>query len=102
LQVRWLRLALLDLDEVVAYITQDNPTAAAEQVLKIIRTVSLLKEQQGLGRAGRVPVTRELIVPGTPYIVPYRVKGNIVQVLRVYHAARKLAPSPVDSVLPTR
>lgn len=89
MQVRWLRLALLDLDEVEAYIVRDKPTAAAEQVLKIIRTVSLLEEQQGLGRAGRVPGTRELVVPGTPYIVPYRVRGNSVEVLRVYHAARK-------------
>ncbi|HET6521471.1 MAG TPA: type II toxin-antitoxin system RelE/ParE family toxin, partial [Geminicoccaceae bacterium] len=41
------------------------------------------------GRPGRVPGTRELVVSGTPYIVPYRVQGNTVQILRVLHGARK-------------
>lgn len=89
LRVKWLQLTLLDLDEVEAYIARDNPVVAAGQVLTIIRTVSLLREQQGLGRSGRVPGTKELVVPGTPYIVPYRVKNVIVEILRVYHAARK-------------
>jgi toxin ParE1/3/4 len=80
---------LRDLDEVEAYIARDNPTAAAETVLGIARAVSLLQEQPGLGRAGRVPGTRELVIPDSPYIVPYRVKDNIVQVLRVYHASRR-------------
>lgn len=89
MQVKWLRLALLDLDDVEAFIARDNPAVAAEQVLKIIRAVSLLREQQGLGRAGRVPGTKELVVPGMPYIVPYRVRNGTVEILRVYHAARR-------------
>ncbi len=42
-----------------------------------------------MGRAGRVPGTRELVISGTPYIVPYRVRGGAVEVLRVFHAARR-------------
>jgi len=89
LRVKWIRRALRDLDEVEAYIARDNPAAAAEVALNIARAVSLLQEQPGLGRAGRVPGTRELVIPDSPYIVPYRVKDNIVQVLRVYHASRR-------------
>ena len=89
MRVKWIRRALLDLEEVEAYIAQDNPAAAAETVLGIARAVTLLQEQPGLGRAGRVPGTRELVVPDTPFIVPYCVKDNIVQVLRVYHASRR-------------
>lgn len=89
MRVRWLNRALLDLDAAEAYIAQDDPQAAATVVLRIIRAVSLLKEQPGLGRAGRVPGTKELLVPNTPYIVPYRVKDEVVQILRVYHSARK-------------
>jgi len=65
-----------------------DPLAAAEAVLKIIRAVSLLKDQPGLGRAGRVPGTKELVVPNTHYIIPYRVKDNSLQILRVYHTSR--------------
>jgi toxin ParE1/3/4 len=89
LRVKWIKRALLDLEEVEAYIARDNPAAAAEVALNIARAVSLLQEQPGLGRAGRVPGTRELVIPDSPFIVPYRVKDNIVQVLRVYHASRR-------------
>ena len=42
-----------------------------------------------LGRVGRVRGTRELVVSGTPFVVVYRVRLDIVQVLRVLHHARK-------------
>ncbi len=42
-----------------------------------------------MGRAGRVPGTRELLIPGTPYIIPYRVRAGAVEILRVFHAARR-------------
>ena len=89
MRVRWLKGALLDLDAAEAYIAQDDARAATEVILRIVRAVSLLKDQPGSGRAGRVLGTKELIVPHTPYIVPYRVKDDVVQILRVYHASRK-------------
>lgn len=88
MQVKWLNKALLDLDDIEAYIAQTNSLAAAEVVLKILRTISLLRDQPGLGRAGRVPGTKELIIPDTRYIVPYRVKGGSLHILRVYHTSR--------------
>lgn len=42
-----------------------------------------------MGRPGRIPGTRELIFPSLPYIVPYRIRGEIVEILSVFHAARK-------------
>ena len=89
MRVRWLRRALLDLDAAEAYIAQDDPHAAAGVILRIVRAVSMLKDQPGIGRAGRVPGTKELVVLATPFIVPYRVKDESVQILRVYHASRK-------------
>ena len=47
------------------------------------------------GRPGRWPGTRELIIPGTPYIVPYRVKGDLVEILRILHGARRWPDEPV-------
>ena len=89
MQIKWHARALADLDEVEIFIAQDNPFAAAKVVLRIIKTVSLLNEQPGIGRPGRVPGTRELVVPDIPYIIPYRVKEDTIQVLRVYHTSRK-------------
>jgi toxin ParE1/3/4 len=88
-RIRWLRRAILDLDQVEAFVARDNPVAATALVVEIVQAVSLLGEQPGLGRSGRVPQTRELVVPGTPYLVPYRVVEGTVQILRVYHGARR-------------
>jgi hypothetical protein len=37
-----------------------------------------------------VPGTRELIVTKTRYVVPYRVRGETVEILRVFHTSRRL------------
>jgi toxin ParE1/3/4 len=55
----------------------------------IARTVELLAQHPGLGRPGRVEGTRELVIANTPYVVPYRVRNNGVEVLRVFHGTRK-------------
>jgi len=88
-RVRWLKVALANLDTEAEYIAQDNPAAARRVVKKILRAVDLLKENPAMGRAGRVAGTRELVVAETPYIIPYRVRGDAVEILRVFHAARK-------------
>ncbi|MGA9527821.1 MAG: type II toxin-antitoxin system RelE/ParE family toxin [Terriglobales bacterium] len=71
------------------YINRDNPHAAAISVAAIVKAIEALERFPSLGRPGRIPGTRELVIPGTPYIVPYRVRGDIVQVIRFFHAARK-------------
>jgi toxin ParE1/3/4 len=88
-RVKWLRTALANLNDEAEYISQDSPAAAARTVAAIVDAVELLEEYPALGRPGRVPGTRELVVRGTPYIVPYRVRGDTVELLRVFHAARK-------------
>ena len=87
--IKWLRRAELDLDQVEAYVAQDNPRAAVKMVLTIIAAVEKLDEFPGMGRPGRVEGTKELVVDGTPYIVPYRKKGERIEILRVYHSARQ-------------
>jgi len=89
LEIRWLKRALATLDAEAAFIALDNPAAAARVVDTIARTVELLAQHRGLGRPGRVEGTRELVVPDTPYLVPYRVRGHAVEILRVFHGARK-------------
>ena len=89
MRVRWLRRALRNLEEEAEYIARDDPNAAARIVDRIATSVERLATHPASGRIGRVPGTRELVVSGTPYIVPYRVRGEMVEILRVFHAARK-------------
>ncbi|HEX2770661.1 MAG TPA: type II toxin-antitoxin system RelE/ParE family toxin [Geobacteraceae bacterium] len=86
---RWLKRAAQELEEVETYIAGENPDSAVAMVLKIIEAVEMLDDFQGMGRPGRVSGTRELVVNGTPFVVPYRVRNGRVEILRVYHTARK-------------
>jgi len=89
MQVRWLRKALHNLDEEATYISADDPPAARLVVERILQAVASLAQQPGIGRPGRVHGTRELIVAKTRYIVPYRVRGGVIEVLRVFHTSRR-------------
>ncbi|MCE3238363.1 MAG: toxin Y4kP, partial [Gammaproteobacteria bacterium] len=43
----------------------------------------------GMGRAGRVPDTRELVISSTPFIAIYQVRMQVIFILRILHVARK-------------
>lgn len=90
MRVRWLRKALRNLDEEATYIATDDAGAARLVVQRVLDAVAQLAEQPGLGRPGRVPGTRELVVKKTRYIVPYRVRGETVEILRAFHTSRRL------------
>jgi toxin ParE1/3/4 len=86
----WSPEAIDDLAALRAYIEQDDPAAARRVVLRIIENVeTLLPDNPEIGRPGRVPGTRELVIPRAPFIVPYRLVGSTLQILRIYHGARR-------------
>lgn len=90
LAVEWTEAAQGDLEALHDFVALDDPAAAVGQVLRVMDAVEeLLPANPGLGRAGRVKGTRELVVVGTPYLVAYRVRGGAVQVLRVLHCAMR-------------
>lgn len=92
MQIKWLNKALQNLDDEAEYISQDDAEAARLIVKRIVTGVNLLADNPALGYAGRIHGTRELVIPDTRYIVPYRVKPQqqTVEILRVFHASRRL------------
>ncbi len=89
MHVKWLHAALNNLENEARYISEDNPTAAQSTVTSIVDAIENLKKYSAMGRPGRVSGTRELVVSNTPYIVPYRIRGGAIEILRVFHGARK-------------
>ena len=88
--ILWSPEAIGDLVSLRAYIAEDDPAAARGVVLHIIHNVEqLLPNHPQMGRPGRVPGTRELVIPKTPFLVPYRLQRNTIQILRVHHGARR-------------
>lgn len=64
-------------------------SAARQMVRKMEIAVEQFTQNPSLGRAGRVAGTRELVVADTPYVIPYRVHNQEIQILRVMHGCRK-------------
>jgi toxin ParE1/3/4 len=90
MNIAWSPEAIEDLASLRAYVAEDNPAAARRLVLHIVQNnEQLLPDNPNIGRAGRVPGTREFVIPRTPYIVPYRFKRTTIQILRAYHGARR-------------
>lgn len=85
----WTRRGRADLEEIVDYIMQDNPAAAVSVLDCIEETAGDLVDHPGMGRPGRVAGTRELVIAGLPWILPYLATGDRITVLRVLHTARQ-------------
>ena len=88
MRVRWTRRALREQDEAFEWIVAEHRAAAAEVIDRIRAASRLLGEQPRIGRPGRVPGTRELVVNRTPYVLVYRVAAETVDILAVMHQAR--------------
>lgn len=88
--VRLLDDAVTDLDGIQAWGVQMfgamHALAFAERLLE---RLALIETQPGMGRAGRVPETREWPLDGTPFLVVYRERQDSVDVLRILHGARQ-------------
>jgi toxin ParE1/3/4 len=93
MNLNWSPTARAHLRHAEAFIAEDNPRAAARMAARIIDAVERLRELPASGRPGSLPHTRELVVPGTPFFLTYRVRDGAVEILGLMHGARKW---PVD------
>ena len=87
--VVWSRRAIDNLIALRDYIAEDNPRGAASVARRILDAAELLTTQPQIGRPGRIMGTRELVVSGTPYIAPYRVRRGTLELLAVFHGRQK-------------
>jgi toxin ParE1/3/4 len=85
----WSPRAIDHLAHLRAYIARDNPKAAPRIASALLEAVERLAELPNLGRPGRIAGSRELAVPGTPYVIPYRLRADRLEVIAVFHARQK-------------
>ena len=89
MNIVWSPRAVGHLRQIREYIAEDDPRAAARVAETILASVELLALQPSMGRPGRFPGTRELVVTGTPCIIPYRVRGQRLELIAVFHGRQK-------------
>lgn len=85
----WTLRARTDLREIGQYLADFNAVAALTLVRRIRSAGNQLATHPNIGRPGRVEETRELVVAGTSYILPYRVRDGRVEILAALHASRQ-------------
>jgi toxin ParE1/3/4 len=90
--VVWSPRAIGHLTALRDYIANDNPTAANRIGTLLLAAVERLAELPNLGRPGRIAGTRELVVPGTPFVIPYRLRGDRLEIIAVFHGRQKWPP----------
>jgi toxin ParE1/3/4 len=97
LKIGWHAQARLDLVNIVRYVAEDNLDAALRLRDAIRGQIALLAEMPEMGRRGRVPGTRELVIAGTRYVVPYMGRGIGRKVSSV-DSEQLLQPGLVDDI----
>ena len=88
MQVRWTTPAAQDLEQITLYIQRDSESAAQAVAKALFDAANSLDLLPSRGRVGRIQGSREIVVPGLPYIIAYRVQVTAIQILHIYHGAR--------------
>jgi toxin ParE1/3/4 len=88
MRIRWTPAAAADLQHLSDYLKDHHPHYQEPTLRKVFAAVQSLKEWPHRGRPGREERTRELLFPPLPYIAVYRVRGDSIEVLRIYHGAQ--------------
>ena len=89
-KIEFSKKAFEDLESIKKYIYENDELAAQKVVSYIVERIeTIIANNPGVGRAGRVLGTRELVLTKYPYIIPYFVKDDIVYIIRVLHTSRK-------------
>jgi toxin ParE1/3/4 len=88
MKLQWLPPAARALDREYDFLADRNPQAARRVFRRIVQATRQLADFPDSGRPGHVQGTRELVVPGLPYLIVYQVRANTIEILRVFHTAR--------------
>jgi addiction module RelE/StbE family toxin len=89
MKLEWTLSAIRDLKAAGEFVSLHSPNAARRMAKRVDEATVNLIDYPHMGRPGRVVNTKELIVSGTPFIVIYRARGRVVQILRALHHSRK-------------
>ena len=89
MKIVWSRRTIRHLVAIRDLIAQEDARAAGRIARRILDGVELAASQPHMGRAGRVAGTRELVIAGTQYVIPYRVRRDRFEIIAVFHGRQE-------------
>ena len=87
--IAWTENALSDLRRAREYLLINDRELIAVTAIKLKKALELLSAHPEMGRIGRIKDTRELLLTGTSFLLPYRVKLENIEILAFMHARRR-------------
>lgn len=87
MDIIWFVRALKDMHREVEFIKSRNPPVAPKVRHRLQTAVEHFEQFPRAGRIGRKVGTREIVITEYPYIIRYRIAGDQVQILRIFHAS---------------
>ena len=88
MRVIWQRRALRQFFAIHDYIATNDPVAAGQIVLEIEAAIERLIAFPFLGRTGDIVGIRLLQIPGRPYVLPYRIVDDAIEITAVFDQRR--------------
>jgi plasmid stabilization system protein ParE len=89
MRIRWTDPATHDLTHICDDIAEhDAPAAARRVALAIFQGVDSLSQFPQRGRPGRKLKTRELVFPDLPLLAVYRIREDVIEIIRILHGAQ--------------
>ncbi len=88
MRTRWTPAAAGDMQSINDYLREHQPEYRQSTMRKLFGKIRGLKDGPYIGRAGRVEGTREILFPPLPYVAVYRINGEVIEILRIYHGAQ--------------
>jgi toxin ParE1/3/4 len=90
MKIVWTRRATRHLHAAYEYWRREKSEDAADLMLdRIFAAVELLERHPEMGRPGRIPNSRELVLHPLPFLLAYRVRRSKLEIAAVLHGARK-------------
>jgi addiction module RelE/StbE family toxin len=87
-QLRWTEEAASDLESIQDYLFEHAPSRAPDVVIRVYNAPSGLLSFPHRGRIGKKPGTRELVLAPLPYVLIYRIQGEVIHIVRILHGAQ--------------
>ena len=89
MKIRYTETALIEINEIFAYISDQNAPAAKRVVARIERTIHNIADFPEMAQETREAGVRRIPAGRYPYLVYYTVEAGEVVILHVRHGARR-------------
>lgn len=89
-RLEWSKAALAAYEATLSKIQEEDPFTASRFEARVNKSIALILENPALGTPGKLTGRRVYAVPGTGHSFNYRVKPDLVQVMRWYRQTQNI------------